>query len=247
MQSWVKDIIYHKLTEQIHVPCDALQHIFTTRTVTDEASSTHPLASNISAAHANALYNAVLKYKPKVVIEVGMAFGISTLAILTALHELKAGGRLVSIDPGQTLHYHGVGRANVERAGYAAYHTLMESYNYLALPELLQGNTVADFAYIDGWHTFDYTLLDFFLIDKVLKVDGVLGFNDCALPSVRKVLGFVKTHRKYREINVGLKPNYLTSNPLETIRRTILRISKADRYFQKREHWEPRWDYWKNF
>ena len=247
MRSVVADMIERKLTEPIRVPCDVLQQVFTTRSVTDELSRTHPLASNISAPHANALYRAVVKHKPSLVVEVGMAYGISTLAILTGLAELNNGGRLISIDPGQTLHYHGVGRALVDRAGHSARHTLFESPDYLALPELIRSGAVADFAYIDGWHTFDYTLVDFFLIDKLLRVDGVVGFNDCALPSVRKVLSFLRSHRKYCEIDVGLKPSYLTRSVLETVRRIAFRISKSDRYFQKSESWEPTWDYWQSF
>jgi hypothetical protein len=151
-----------------------------------------------------------MQYKPQLVVEVGMAYGISTLAILTGLRDLKANGKLISIDPGQSVHFHDVGQTNVQRAGYADNHILFEKYDYLALPQLIQENTKVDFAYIDGWHTFDYTLLDFFLLDKMLCVNGIVGFNDCALPAVRKVLGFVKTHRKYRKIDVGLNPNYIT-------------------------------------
>src|SRR4030095_12391735 len=108
------------------------------------------------------------------------------LAILTALAE--CGGELISIDPGQTSDYHGVGRTHVLRATHSARHTLIESPDYLALPELIKSGVIVDFAYIDGWHTFDYTLVDLFLIDKLLRVGGVVGFNDCALPSVRQVL-----------------------------------------------------------
>ena len=60
--------------------------------------------------------------------------------------------------------------------------------DYLALPQLVGDRQTIQFAYIDGWHTFDYTLLDFFYVDKMLDPGGVVAFNDCALPSVRRVI-----------------------------------------------------------
>lgn len=247
MKSLIEDAIRQRTTEKIEVPCDVLQEMFATYTVVDDAQNTYPLDSNISTANANALYRTVIKYKPQLVVEVGMAYGISSLAILTALSNVNANGKLISIDPGQSSHFHGVGIANVRRAGYADYHTLIENYDYLALPELIQQETTIDLAYIDGWHTFDYVLLDFFYLDKMLKVGGVVAFNDCAMPAIHKVMGYVMTHRKYQEIDVGLKPDYLSRSPIETVRRTVRRISKTDRYFQKLEDWEPNWNYWKRF
>ncbi|MCI0710618.1 MAG: class I SAM-dependent methyltransferase [Chloroflexi bacterium] len=247
MKSLIENAIRQRTTEEIEVPCDVLQEMFATHTVVDDAQNSYPLDSNISTANANALYRTVMKYKPQLVVEVGMAYGISSLAILTALSDVNENGKLMSIDPGQTSHFHGVGLNNVQRAGFADNHALVEKYDYLALPELVQKETTIDFAYIDGWHTFDYVLLDFFFLDKMLDVNGVVAFNDCAMPAIHKVMGYVMTHRKYEEMDVGLKADYLSRSPVETLRRTILRISKTDRYFQKIENWEPDWNYWKSF
>jgi predicted O-methyltransferase YrrM len=43
------------------------------------------LTANINPRASHALYRSVLKEKPKVVVEIGMAQGVSTLTILTAL------------------------------------------------------------------------------------------------------------------------------------------------------------------
>jgi len=50
-------------------------------------------------------------------------------------------------------------------------------------------------AFIDGWHTFDYTFIDFFFVDQVLKDGGILAFHDMYALSKQKVLNFIKTHR----------------------------------------------------
>ena len=81
----------------------------------------------------------------------------------------------------------------------------------------------------------------------MLSVNGVVGFNDCALRAVKKVLGFVNTHRQYKEIDVGLKPNYLTRDVLRMARMILTLTSKQDRYFEKQAAWEPPWDYFKSF
>jgi len=41
-----------------------------------------------------------------------------------------------------------------------------EDFDFKVLPRLLESGKKIDFAYIDGWHTFDYTLLDWCYIDR---------------------------------------------------------------------------------
>ena len=188
--------------------------------------------------YANALYNIILKLTPMVLLEVGMAFGVSTLAMLTALKKIdNPKSKLISIDPEAFKGWKGSGRFAVERAGLAARHIMMEDYDYFALPLLLGKKLAIDFAYIDGWHTFDYTLLDFFYIDKMLKVGGVVAFNDCSWAAVEKAMRFVLSHRKYQEINVGLPTIMYEGSP----------YPNQDRYFMKMEAGEPRWDFFAEF
>ena len=139
------------------------------------------LRGTISRPLANALTAMVARVKPKLCVEIGMAFGISTLAILEGLDDE---GRLISIDPFQTEHYAGFGRALVARTDRADRHELIESPDYLALPRLLADGAAIDFAYVDGMHTFDYVALDAFYLDKLLPVGGVVGFNDCGFRSI---------------------------------------------------------------
>jgi len=229
------------------IPSPVLAEIFERRQVVDDSGRPHALHSAISIEYARALYGAVLAHRPRRVIEIGMAFGISTLAILTALREIGADGRLISIDPRQTSGFSGIGLANVRRSGLADRHEIVEAFDYLALPRILQRGETLQFAYVDGWHTFDYTLLDFFYLDKLLEPGGVIGFNDAGWRSVHKVLGFVRTHRKYREIDVGLRRDFRGINPLTILSRRLEGRSHEDRYVQKIEAWEPRWDFFAPF
>ena len=114
-------------------------------------------------------------------------------------------------------------------------------------PELAGDRQTIQFAYVDGWHTFDYALLDFFYIDKMLAPGGVVAFNDCALPSVRRVMRFVTAHRRYRDIDVGLRRQYASRDVPTTMRRLATMRSKSDRYFEKLETWEPPSDFYARF
>ncbi len=107
-----------------------------------------------------------------------MAFGVASLAIVSALVEAGTGGQLISIDPNRSRHWRNIGVLNLRRAGFDGHHRLIERVDYLALPELVRERQTIQFAYIDGWHTFDYTLLDFLYIDKMLAPGGVVAFND---------------------------------------------------------------------
>jgi len=57
--------------------------------------------------------------------------------------------------------------------------------------------TKIDFAFIDGMHTFDYTLIDFFYIDRLLNAGGVIVFDDLCIPAVNKVCRYALTNRAY--------------------------------------------------
>jgi len=207
----------------------------------------YPLKGNIKIDYANALYRTVRKYRPERVVEIGLAYGISALAILSALAENEQEGVLISIDPYQSENYHNIGRLNIQQAGLAQYHQVIEQPDFVALPVLLNSEQKIEFAYIDGWHTFDYVLLDFFYIDKLLEPGSVIGFNDCGYRAIHKVIKFMKTHRKYDELYVGLNKNYKDRNIAVSFLRAILRFGKQDRYFIKKEAWEPTWDYFKPF
>lgn len=230
-------------------PCKTLNDIFASGYVEDASGGRINLHSNISREHAMALYGTVRKYKPVLCVEIGMCFAISTLSILTALRENNNGGRLISIDPFQTdpRHEKGIGLMNVKRAGLDNLHELVENTSYEALPAMLTGGTSIDFAYIDGCHHFDYVLLDFFYLDKMLRVDGVVGFNDCGWRAVHKVLKYVQRYRHYSELNVGLPRNYKASNPLFSLIKRLEGRAGNDRYFRKREEWEPEGAYFKRF
>jgi predicted O-methyltransferase YrrM len=230
--------------------CPLIEEILVNRsaqTLTGDKIAVH---SDIGLAHAEALYDTVLRLQPAVVLEIGMAFGVASLAILTALRDIGHNGRLLSIDPLQTPDWKGCGLASIARAGLQDRHEMHEDYDYRVLPRLLSEGLKLDFAYIDGWHTFDYTLLDWWYVDRMLSVGGIAAFNDCGWPAVDKAIQFVLTHRKYSELEVGLPlPQRRRQELLRMMSFGVIKppLAARDRYFQKEQDWEPRWDFYKPF
>jgi predicted O-methyltransferase YrrM len=203
------------------------------------------LSSFVSLDHADALFQTAKSLRPKCALEVGMGHGASTLAILSGL--AAGSGNLISIDPFQSADWHGAGLVAVESVGLSARHRLIEDFDYVALPELLAEGLRLQFAYIDGWHSFDYVMLDLFYIDKMLDVGGVVAFNDTGMAAVRRAIGFMKTHLRYAEIDVGLRRAYAASNAPKRLIRRALRWSTHDRYFKKLEDYTVPWNFYRRF
>jgi hypothetical protein len=159
----------------------------------------------------------VWRYRCARTLETGVAFGVSTLAIRAAQQKLKLEAcQHFGVDPEQYSTHEGAAISLLEQHNLLSGFELLPEPAHLALPVLTNRGTVLDFAFIDGWHTFDYTLIDFFYIDKMLRVGGIVAFHDCGWSAVRKVLGFVRTHRSYA----------LLPYPRVSLLRTAYRVCK---------------------
>src|SRR5579862_9691908 len=124
-----------------------------------------PVSSQIDPACGALLQKVVGHTRPRVVVEVGLAFGISSLYMLEALAQTGS-GRLIGMDPAQFDNaWRGGGLHNIERAGYRALYDFHEATSQQVLPHLVGRGQRIGAAFIDGWHTFDHVLLDFFYID----------------------------------------------------------------------------------
>jgi predicted O-methyltransferase YrrM len=144
----------------------------------------------------------LMELRPERTLEIGMANGGSSVAICRVLKELGQ-GKHVAIDPFQNSPegWGGRGVENICKFGLSDIFELIEDLDYLALPRLAEAHRIFDFILIDGWHSFDYTLLDFFYADLLLREGGVLAIHDTSQPAVFKVCRFIDTHKPYKLIS----------------------------------------------
>ncbi|MFY9578742.1 MAG: class I SAM-dependent methyltransferase, partial [Gaiellaceae bacterium] len=101
---------------------------------------------------ADVLRDLLLQEEADVVLEVGLAYGVSALAIAEAL--ISQGRRRrahLIIDPFQD-YFHDAGWKAIETAGLADVCSLLRERSQLALPRLLAEGLVADAAFVDGSH-----------------------------------------------------------------------------------------------
>jgi predicted O-methyltransferase YrrM len=169
---------------------------------TANGSGTVEVRDSISASEGQFLQKLIRQLDPTISLEVGLAYGISALFICDALN-VRNGTQHIVIDPFQlTDSWGGIGIANLRRAGYGEIVRFIEAPSYRALAELESSGQRIDFAFIDGFHTFDFTLVDLFFIDRMLNIGGVVAFDDASWPAIRKVCRFVKTNLAYSVLGV---------------------------------------------
>jgi predicted O-methyltransferase YrrM len=193
-------------------------------TKTSSGNGTVKVHSSIPSSEGQFLQKLVRELDPTISLEVGLAYGISALFICDALN-VRNGTQHITIDPYQHSapwgdSFDGIGIANLRRAGYDDIVRFIEAPSYRALAELERSGQRVDFAFIDGWHTFDFTLVDFFFVDRMLNVGGVVAFDDAGSAPVRKVCRFVKNNLAYSVVGAE-GSNSLRRRLLEHLLRPI--------------------------
>jgi predicted O-methyltransferase YrrM len=181
-----------------------------------------PVHGNIGSESGKVIQRAIAATKPRTAVEVGLAFGISTLYILDAMR-LHGGGTLIGMDPAQhDKTWQGGGLCNVERAGFRNQYFFHEEPSQIVLPRLAAAGTRIQFAFIDGWHTFDHTLVDFFFVDEMLDVGGIAVIDDVGYPSIRRLCHFILSNRNYTVVDFASYPSKDVKTRLKRFLKTAL-------------------------
>ncbi len=185
-----------------------LREIISTGSVSAETGERIDLHSQISIDTGARLQRLVRTCNARVTLEIGLAFGTSALFICEALAGMPGRRSHIAIDPGQNNEWwRGIGLANLRRAGFEHLIDFRELPSHQAMPDIEREGVKADFAFIDGWHTFDYTLVDMFLVDRVLREGGIMVVDDADWPGVRKAIRYFVTNRRYRVVECWGEPN----------------------------------------
>ncbi len=132
------------------------------------------------------------------VLEIGMAWGMSTLHLQEALLSQGAGAQThVVVDPKQTSKYRGVGEQMLRAARVAQFVEFHQDYSEFLLPRLVCEGRVFDFVFIDGGHRFDNVFVDLFYANRLLKPGGVVVFDDVFAESINLACRFARTNYGY--------------------------------------------------
>jgi predicted O-methyltransferase YrrM len=155
----------------------------------------HPIdkQTRINPAQGMWFYELCCSMKPRATLEVGFAYGFSTLFFLAAIAVNKAGHH-TAVDPFERSDWHGIGLANVRVTGSESSFRHIEDRSDRAATDLARQNSSFDIIYIDGNHRFDDTLVEFYLYAALCRIDGLIIFDDMWMSSIQTVVSFVRSN-----------------------------------------------------
>ena len=229
-------------------PNDVLRSILSTRSIVHADGTLSELHSETSGEECAAMYGFLKENPPEIVIEIGMAYGVFSLAALTALEENNR-GKLISIDPNPAGFDHVMQSAllAIDKSGLSHRHTHLHMESELAMLKLVAEGVRPDFVYIDGHHGFDHAFVDMFFADKMLPVGGTIAFNDSQWRSVHRVIRYLLKHRHYKEIDVGLQKSFASANLINNAYKRSQNRFGPSRYFRKIDDSTSPSNFYRNF
>jgi len=155
----------------------------------------------LPAADGDILRDVLVADGARVVIEIGLAYGSSALAIGEALLSSAAGKQVshVIIDPFQATAYDDVGWEALIAAGLESQTTFIGDASSVALARLADEGFTADAAFVDGSHRFHEVFVDLYFLRKLVRPGGLIILDDATWPSVAIAL-------RYFDLNLGWQP-----------------------------------------
>ncbi len=155
----------------------------------------HPGAIFLHDAHL--LYYLTRSLRPEMVVETGFGYGLSAALLLSAMR-VNGRGTLVSMDP--ILQ-------SPSPAGVRLLAKLgLEGHRPVAEPSALGLAAMAakyreprlKLSFVDGSHHFDAKMIDFYLLDRMTEVHGIIALHDPDGSAVETLISFIEANRPYR-------------------------------------------------
>lgn len=177
-----------------------LERLIRDRETFDTNGNRLEVTGTISLLEAKYIRDLIIENDFRTCLETGVAYGASTVAICSALSVIEGRGggvRHHGVDPCQFKVYGGAAVAALQECGLDHIFQLHEGPGHLMLPKLIEGGVEVDFAFVDGMHTFDYTMIDLFFCDKLLRPGGIMCVHDMNLSSKKKALSYLMKYRQY--------------------------------------------------
>jgi predicted O-methyltransferase YrrM len=149
----------------------------------------------------DALRDLLIAEGAETVVEIGLAYGSSALAIGEALVSSGATRPLhVIIDPLQATAWSNAGWQLLRSAELDRCARLVLQPSSIALPRLVGEGLTADAAFVDGSHRFHEVFVDLYFLRKIVRPGGVIVLDDYWWPSVRTAVRYYETNLAWQVI-----------------------------------------------
>lgn len=178
---------------------ESLKQIFLTQSIeTGIGDEKIPLHSHTSKEQGLFIQEMFDSVKPANTLEVGFAYGISTMFILEKHRENNAVEKAhIVIEPDS--YWGNAAIYNIEKEGLTKFLDIRKGYSDKVLTQLFHEDHRIQLAYIDTTKQFDVVFQDFYFIDKLLDIGGIIILDDCGggWPGVQRVARFIATLPHY--------------------------------------------------
>lgn len=136
------------------------------------------------------------RFRPERTLEIGLSFGGSTLMLAASHRNLgrEAQRQHVALDPFQETVWDSAGLLAIERAGLSGFLDYRPVPSSRELPKLLESGERFDLIYVDGSHLVEDVFVDAYYAARLLRIGGIVAFDDSSDPHVAKVLRFLRTN-----------------------------------------------------
>ena len=189
---------------------DSLQQIFATQTIeVDTTGERIPVHSNTTMEQGLFLQELFDMVKPARSLEVGFAYGISSLFILQKHSQYQSPERShIVIEPDE--YWGPAAMHNIKKEGLASYIDIKKDYSDKILTQLFHEDHRIQYAYIDTTKRFDVVMQDFYFIDKIMDTGGVVILDDCGgrWPGIQRVARYIHTLPHYKFVRGHNKRAY---------------------------------------
>jgi len=155
----------------------------------------------ISIAQGAQIHRLIRESGARESVEVGFAYGFSTIWILDALAR-RPGAVHRAIDPFEETLWSGIGVQLVRDLGdNGVRFEWLSDYSIHSLSQLIKQGRLVDFVFIDGNHRFDDVIVDFYLADQLTRIGGLISLDDNWMLSIQTAANFITSNRYYETVD----------------------------------------------
>jgi len=156
----------------------------------------HPVdtVTRITPTQGMRFFELCCSMKADATLEVGFAYGFSTMYFLAAA-AANGVGHHTAIDPFEESDWHGIGLVNVRATGLQSSFRYVNDCSVHAATDLARQKSAFDVIFIDGNHRLDDVLVDFYLCAPLCRIGGLVIFDDMWMSSIQTVVSFVRSNR----------------------------------------------------